>query len=1046
MNNYRLPLRKEPQSGMCRCKILLAVFAISLVSLFPTLASAQVFDISDFDVEMVVNTDASIDVTETITVVFHEERHGIFRDIPFRYDVRESDTPAENHPAAGSTYEIKIKDLNVVGHEFIVSDELGNKHIRIGSADKWVNGEVVYIIQYKVYGALSFFENHIELYWNVNGNKTTENTLSCSVNVTFPNGVVIGPDDWQAYRGAFGEKNTNVGVTANGNKFHAKTNSTLAPYEGLTFAVKFDRSFIPSYEMPLDILADAYLIKRFHADIELMDNGVLDVTETYFVEYTGESQNHFNRFFASKRAKADGYDSDHMLEYEIIDARDGKSESDRVEYTYSRESGNRFLDLPYSGHGYETDEMYVLHYRVWGAYDQQGSPNEITYDIFGLGFWEPVENATFHFRYPVTQDAPVPTPAIRLNYDTEDSTSLEIEPGLIKGKIDGPIMPWTTAKIRTQLDPDADILVSEFPKRLLADEYYLSRYHVDIEVRDDGSVKYNHAVTVIPVSGFYGLSFDIRKRVWFYNESSTGEPWKGKVPQWNLFGRETQFVISEFEGSNIGYTYEGGDGIWGMLENEDDNYLAPQSFEFSYVMDGTVSLKEGRGKMYWPIFLQFSQPADRATFRIHLPEGSSIDTSALDWQRISGLDPALGPLEISVDGHVIDGSVPGGLYSYERLVGMIEWNCGSSECALPLATQARMFYENNWVLLLPLLFGLPLFILWFIIGRDKPFTRVVQFYPPQGMTSAEAGMLIDNKLHKKDLISLIFYWGDLGYLRIDEYEKRGKKKIRLAKLKSLPKSANDFERTIFNKLFLRRKTVKISSLRKSFYTALNKAMRQLEAHGKKEGFFIWGTRGFGAFLRFFGYAFGLLALVVIFLVVFEMEWEFRGRWDYIIGTSLTAVVFWWFGKRMPRFGRRGYEDFQKLDGFREFIRKADKDRLKKLVDEDPNYFGHTLSFAIVFGMAKGWAEKFGDLMTAPPDWYRYGHRQDFNPALMATMINSNMRTMRSAMTSTPPSRGGSSSSSYSSGGFSSGSIGGSSFSGGGGFSGGGFGGGGVGSW
>ena len=89
-------------------------------------------------------------------------------------------------------------------------------------------------------------------------------------------------------------------------------------------------------------------------------------------------------------------------------------------------------------------------------------------------------------------------------------------------------------------------------------------------------------------------------------------------------------------------------------------------------------------------------------------------------------------------------------------------------------------------------------ILWLLFGRDKKIIPTVEFYPPEGLTPAEVGFIIDGTVDKKDLVSLIIYYADKGYLSIDQYDK---KKFRLTKLKDIDPGEKLFARTLFDGLF-----------------------------------------------------------------------------------------------------------------------------------------------------------------------------------------------------------------------------------------------------
>ena len=111
-----------------------------------------------------------------------------------------------------------------------------------------------------------------------------------------------------------------------------------------------------------------------------------------------------------------------------------------------------------------------------------------------------------------------------------------------------------------------------------------------------------------------------------------------------------------------------------------------------------------------------------------------------------------------------------------------------------------------------------------------------------------------------------------------------------------------------------------------------------------------------------------------------------------------------------------------------FIEKAEKQKLEFLLKEDPKYFEETIAYAVAFGMADKWANKFEGLASIP-DWYN-GKKTSFHyfGHSFSGMVSNASKTM-----SVSPPRVSSS-----------GGSGGSSF--GGGSSGGGFGGGGGSSW
>ena len=162
-----------------------ALTCFILLALFPALASAQApvevsgtEEIEQFDVELVIGKEGNVDVTETIRYRFGPgEKHGIYRDIPEDYvtsiGTRES-------------IELTIKSVqdgegkNVAYEESHVD---GNLRIKIGDPDRLVSGVMIYVIRYRAIGAVSFFEDFDELYWDAIGNDWIVPIQSSSVAV-----------------------------------------------------------------------------------------------------------------------------------------------------------------------------------------------------------------------------------------------------------------------------------------------------------------------------------------------------------------------------------------------------------------------------------------------------------------------------------------------------------------------------------------------------------------------------------------------------------------------------------------------------------------------------------------------------------------------------------------------------------------------------------------------------------------------------------------------------------------------------------------------
>lgn len=119
--------------------------------------------IVSFASEVIVHSDGTISVKERIEYSFTEPRHGIIRDIPTRYV---SDD--------GRRFEIPVVVAGVAGIDgapvpYTAERQVNGARITIGDPSRKVDGLQTYVISYTASGALRYFEDHDELYWNVTG-------------------------------------------------------------------------------------------------------------------------------------------------------------------------------------------------------------------------------------------------------------------------------------------------------------------------------------------------------------------------------------------------------------------------------------------------------------------------------------------------------------------------------------------------------------------------------------------------------------------------------------------------------------------------------------------------------------------------------------------------------------------------------------------------------------------------------------------------------------------------------------------------------------
>jgi hypothetical protein len=156
---------------MKRSVLLLTFTAVIVLALLAgaTTASAQTERILNFKSFIQVHPDASMTVTENITVqaAGQEIKRGIIRDFPTTYRDRLGNTVR-----VGFQVEEVLRDGRA--EPFQTESVSNGVKIRIGQKDVFLrSGPYTYTIRYRVDRELGFFKDFDELYWNVTGNGWT---------------------------------------------------------------------------------------------------------------------------------------------------------------------------------------------------------------------------------------------------------------------------------------------------------------------------------------------------------------------------------------------------------------------------------------------------------------------------------------------------------------------------------------------------------------------------------------------------------------------------------------------------------------------------------------------------------------------------------------------------------------------------------------------------------------------------------------------------------------------------------------------------------
>lgn len=204
------------------------------------LASAQgEEEIRQFDVEIEVEKDGDIVVTETIAVNVegYDIRRGIFRELPATY--------ADADGTGTLPYRYDVLSVRRDGErEQYERERNGNAVvIRIGDPDRYLDYRVhTYELRYRVKNQIRYLDEFDELFWNVTGSYWLFPIQEASARVTFPDGAQIKETNF--YTGRLGAADQNADYRRDGDAHLITTTEPLGVREGLTISMTLEKGLI----------------------------------------------------------------------------------------------------------------------------------------------------------------------------------------------------------------------------------------------------------------------------------------------------------------------------------------------------------------------------------------------------------------------------------------------------------------------------------------------------------------------------------------------------------------------------------------------------------------------------------------------------------------------------------------------------------------------------------------------------------------------------------------------------------------------------------
>ena len=423
-----------------------------------------------------------------------------------------------------------------------------------------------------------------------------------------------------------------------------------------------------------------------------------------------------------------------------------------------------------------------------------------------------------------------------------------------------------------------------------------------------------------------------------------------------------------------------------------------------------------------PLLSGFSQPVDALEFSVTLPGAPEAKPAFSSGYHQANIEK---DLTYSVSGATISGSAQKELKDHETLVMTLN----VSEEMFP---QTGMELPNLQAVNIAMCVCAVLAaVYWLITLRCAPFRRMTRQIPPEGCTAGELSSVLT--LEGADLTMMVFSWAQLGYLTIHLDRKD---RVTLHKRMDMGNERGEFEQRCYQQLFGKRNTVDVTGLRyselcrkikrtappvKQFRRARSGSTRVFRAFAAMIGLFGGVSLGIsvsaGAVLQWL--LVGILAALGAYSSFLIQRWAYSlflmdrrslwiallhcGGWvllGLIAGTPLVGIAVagaQLFAGLMAAYGGRrtesGRQACQQVLGLRRYLRRAPRNLLAQLLENDPDYFYSLAPYALALGVDMVFAGRFGKIRLSACPYLTVGTQSRMTATEWAVLMRRTIHIM-----------------------------------------------------
>lgn len=485
--------------------------------------------------------------------------------------------------------------------------------------------------------------------------------------------------------------------------------------------------------------------------------------------------------------------------------------------------------------------------------------------------------------------------------------------------------------------------------------FYIDKYNVDINIQESGEIKIIENIDVV---------FTEKRRGIFRNVPTRYEV-NGKILKINLDDIEVdrwKYKTTKEKNQTV------------IRIGDANRYVTgSQSYRISYKTRSVFSIYEDHDEFYWnAIGAEWDVPINVAELTVRFP---------YTWRdQITEFITKVGNANSS--GQTIDMVKDENQFSISEKISLaprqgVTVAFKIPKNLLPAAAEIKQEPEANglvnvddrtkdWLSLIPAGLAALLFGRWRKNGKRQsdPADIPMQYHPPADMSPAETGTFYDYKVNRRDIISLLPYWGDRGYLRMKNIAE-GDGDVYFEKIKDIPHDEPQYAIDLFNDLFQSADHTLLSDLKEKFYKSMSSASSAIMKDVKDQELF--DEHALKTYHSVWIVISGILLIVGGVIIASLINSISLGIASAVLGLFAISIYFF-----KPKLSDKGYDLHQYLRGFYNFLKDPNPEKLNELIKEDSNYLFKVFPYAMAFGLDKEWEEFFKEWEVNTPDWYMYG--------------------------------------------------------------------------